>query len=299
MVHARPGSEVLVDADAHVVNLTAAGVAALAGVQARFVPATARVFDAVDLKRAARPASRYTPPLSLVSVENTHNGAGGVVTPLTSLREIANVTGDLGVPLHLDGARLWNVEAATGVPVSDYAACADTVMVSFSKGLGAPAGAALAGSAAFIDAAWFARKRLGGALRQSGVLAAAALYGLDHHRERLSDDHVNARRFAHLVGDAGGVVLVPPDTNIVMIDVPDDLTAEVVARHAAEHGVLVSVWSTRRVRVVTHLDVTAADVEAAAAVIRGVLERLPSGAPGARPPGLAPLSAVESPRTTG
>lgn len=290
MVHARPGSEMLVDADSHVVNLTAAGASAVAGVQPRFVPTTGRVFDASDVVRAARPASRYTPPLALVCVENTHNGAGGAITPLDGLREIANVAAGLGVPLHLDGARLWNVEAATGVAVAEYAGCADTVMVSFSKGLGAPAGAALAGTREFIDAAWFTRKRLGGAMRQSGVLAAAALFGLDHHRDRLGDDHANARRFAELVGDAGGATVVPPDTNIVMIDVPVGTTAEAVAHQAAEQGVLVSVWSARRVRAVTHLDVTTADVEAAAEVVRSVLER---------PPTPRPLRAVESPRATG
>src|SRR5829696_6103254 len=181
------------------VNLTAAGIAALAGVQPRFIQPTARTFTAGDLVRAARAPSRYSPRASLVSVENTHNGAGGAITPIAGLREIAAAARDRNLPVHLDGARLWNVEAATGVPVSDYAACADTVMVSFSKGLGAPVGAALAGSADLIDAAWTARKRLGGALRQSGILAAAALFGIEHHRARLIEDHANAARFAAAV----------------------------------------------------------------------------------------------------
>jgi threonine aldolase len=271
-VHAPPGTEILIDSDAHVLNLTLAGVAALAGVQPRCVTATGRVIDAADLRRAIRPPSRYSPRTSLVMVENTHNGAGGAVTPLEALREIAVVAKrDLGVPLHLDGARLWNVEAATGVPVADYAACADTVMVSFSKGLGAPVGAALAGSSAFIDAAWSARKRLGGALRQSGIIAAGALFGVEHHRDRLVDDHANAARFAELVGSSGDAVVVPPDTNIVMIDVRPETTATEIARRVAERGVLVSVWSARRVRVVTHIDVTRAQAEEAAAVMRAVL----------------------------
>jgi len=273
MVHAPPGSEMLVDADAHVVNLTSAGVSAVAGVQPRFIQTASRVFDANDVRRSIRPRSRYTPKLALLIVENTHNGAGGAVTPLDALRDIASAAADRAVPLHLDGARLWNVEAATGIPVADYAGCADSVMVSFSKGLGAPAGAVLAGSRDFIDAAWFARKRLGGAMRQSGILAAAALFGLDHHRDRLVIDHQNASRFASLVGDAPNASVVPPDTNIVMIDV-QATSAEDVARRAAEHGVLVSVWSSGRVRVVTHLDVTSEDIDAAAAIVRTVLERL-------------------------
>ena len=130
MTHAAPGTEILVDADAHVVNLTGAGIP-LAGVQPRFVTATGRTITAVDVRRAIRPPSRYSPRLSLLSVENTHNGAGGAITSLDELRAIASVARDVGVPLHLDGARLWNVTAATGVPMSEYAACADTVMVSF------------------------------------------------------------------------------------------------------------------------------------------------------------------------
>jgi threonine aldolase len=160
-VHAKPGTEILVDDDAHLINLTSAGVAALAGVQARFIRPTGRTFDAADLRRAARAPSRYSPKPSLVSVENTHNGAGGSITSLADLREIRSVASEIDVPLHLDGARLWNVEAATRVPVAEYASCADSVMVSFSKGLGAPVGAALAGSAEAMDAAWTARKRLG------------------------------------------------------------------------------------------------------------------------------------------
>ena len=272
MTHAPPGTEIILDADAHVVNLTGASIP-LAGVQPRFAIPTGRTIDAGDIKRAARPPSRYSPHLSLVSVENTHNGAGGAITSLSGLREIAAVARDLRVPLHLDGARLWNVEAATGVAMIEFAACADTVMVSFSKGLGAPIGAALAGSSAAMDAAWSARKRLGGALRQSGVIAAAALFGIENNRNRLTIDHANARRFANAVGDAGGARVVPPDTNIVMIDLPAPKTAAETARQAASRGLLVSVWTASRIRVVTHLDVTEADVDEAARVMREVLER--------------------------
>ena len=273
MVHAAPGTEILIDADAHIVNLTAVGLAAIAGVQPRFVPASGRTFDAGDVKRAARTPSRYSPRPSLLCVENTHNGAGGVITPIDSLRELARVAREIGVPLHLDGARLWNVEAATGVPVADYAACGDTVMVSFSKGLGAPVGAALAGSAEFIDAAWMARKRLGGALRQSGVIAAGALYGIDHNRGRLSDDHAMASQLARAIGDIEGATVIAPDTNIVMIDLPSG-TAPAVARELASRGVLVSVWTGSRIRTVTHLDVTPAQIDEAAAIIHDVLAAL-------------------------
>lgn len=272
-VHAAPGTEILVDNDAHMVNLTAAGIAAFAGVQPRFIQPSGRTFDAGDVKRAARAPSRYSPHASLISLENTHNGAGGAITSIDSLREISTVASELRVPLHLDGARLWNVEAATRVPVGDYAACAETVMVSFSKGLGAPVGAALAGSTAFIDAAWTVRKRLGGGLRQSGIIAAAALYGIEHNRSRLHEDHANATRLAQALASAGGASVVAPDTNIVMIDLPSRLAAPDVARTLATRGVLVSVWTPTRIRTVTHLDVSTSDIDEAAAIIRNVLER--------------------------
>ena len=272
MTHAAPGTEILVDADAHVVNLTGAGIA-LAGVQPRFVTATGRTISAVDVRRAIRPPSRYSPRLSMLLVENTHNGAGGAITSLDELRSIASVARDVGVPTHLDGARLWNVTAATGVAMHEYAACADTAMVSFSKGLGAPVGAALAGTSRLMDVAWNARKRLGGGLRQSGIIAAAALFGIENHRDRLSVDHANAARFADALAGAGGARIVPPDTNIVMIDVPASLPAAEAARRAAERGLLVSVWTASRIRAVTHLDASADAVDEASRIMREVLER--------------------------
>jgi threonine aldolase len=157
--------------------------------------------------------------------------------------------------------------------MSEYAACADTVMVSFSKGLGAPVGAALAGTTRLMEEAWNARKRLGGGLRQSGVIAAAALFGIDNHRDRLSIDHANAARFAKAVDGAGRARVVPPDTNIVMVDLPASMPAEETARRAAIEGVLISVWTASRIRVVTHLDASTEDVDEAARVLRGVLER--------------------------
>jgi len=155
--------------------------------------------------------------------------------------------------------------------VVEFAACADTVMVSFSKGLGAPIGAALSGSVDVMDAAWTVRKRLGGALRQSGIIAAGALYGMEHNRDRLVEDHANATRLAAGVGDAGGARVVPPDTNIVMIDLPSHAAAPNVARELAARGLLVSVWAPKRLRAVTHLDVSERDVDEAVAIVREVL----------------------------
>ena len=265
------GTEVLLDADAHVVHWELAGAAVLAGLQVRPVAGDGPVIDAEALARAIRPPSPHAPRASLVCVENTHNGAGGKVTPLPALRALADVAARHGLRVHLDGARLWNAAAATGAPLAALASHAETVMVSFSKGLGAPVGAALAGSAAAMTHAREVRKRFGGGMRQSGILAAAALHGLDHHLERLPEDHAHARLLADRLQGVGGARVVEPDTNIVMVDLPAGRDAAVVAGRAAEEHVLVSVWSPTRLRLVTHLDATRADVERAGEVVARAL----------------------------
>ena len=265
---ARRGTEVLVDAEAHVVHWEHAGLAALCGVQPR--PVAARrgrlVMDADALAAAVRPDSPHAPRASLVCLENTHNGAGGVVTPLGELRALADAAAAHGLPVHLDGARLWNACASTGTAPAAFAACAATVMVSFSKGLGAPVGAVLAGDEAAMADAWPVRKRMGGGMRQSGILAAGALFGLDHHRDGLADDHRRARGLAAAVDGVGGARVVPPDTNIVMVDLPAPVVPAVVARAAAA-GVRVSPWSATRLRAVTHRDAGDAAVARAGAVL--------------------------------
>jgi threonine aldolase len=270
-VHGVPGTEVLVDADAHIVHWEMAGAAALCGLQPRVVGGAGGAIRAADLAAAVRSPSAHAPETSLVCLENTHNGAGGVVTPLAELEALAAVARAHGWPVHLDGARLWNASAATGTPLAAFAACVDSVMVSFSKGLGAPVGAALAGTRAFIERAHRARKRFGGGMRQSGILAAAALHGVAHHLGRLADDHEAARALADAVDGAGGARVVPPDTNIVMLDLPTPSAGAVVAR-AAALGVLVSEWHASRVRAVTHLDAPLAAVRAAAPRLRQALE---------------------------
>jgi threonine aldolase len=269
-LHTTRGTEVLVDVDAHLVHSEIAGVAALSGAQILAVHPTGFAMNATDLRAALRPVSRYNPAASLVSVENTHNGAGGKIIPLDEVRAIAAVASERELPLHLDGARLWNVNIATGISLRDLAAPADTIMVAFSKGLGAPIGAALAGSRVLIERAWTARKLFGGAMRQTGMLAAAALYALDHQMARLADDHANARMIAEVVNGAGGATVVAPDTNIVMIDLAHGTSGPVVAA-AKARGVLVSHWSDTRIRMVTHLDVSATDAAYAAEVVRNAL----------------------------
>ncbi len=272
-----PGTELLVDADAHIVHSEMAATAALAGVQVRVVRSAAPVFRAGDLAGALSPSSPHATELSLVCVENTHNGAGGVVTSLVDLRALWDVARAANLPVHLDGARLWNASAASGTSLADFAACADTVMVSCSKALGAPIGSLLAGSRDVMARAVRVRRRLGGGMRQSGVLAAAALYGLEHHLARVPEDHEAARYLGDMINGIGGATVVPPDTNILMIDLPLPKADAVVAR-AAELGVRVSSWTPSRVRAVTHLGAPIAAVaEAAPRLARALHDVLSAG----------------------
>ena len=274
-VHTITGTEVLLDANAHIIHWEMAGAAALAGVQIRPVPPgeDRSVAAAADLERTLRPASPHAPVSTLVCVENTHNGAGGKVSTFAELEAIRSVADANRLPVHMDGARLWNAHVATGTPLDDFGRTAHTVMLSFSKGLGCPVGAILVGDAPVIRRAHMIRKRLGGGMRQSGILAAAALYALDAHLARLADDHVNARALAALVDGAGGAHVVAPDTNIVMVDLPEGVTSSAVVAAAAEEGVRITPWSATRIRAVTHLDVGAEAVERAGRVVRAVLER--------------------------
>lgn len=252
-VQSTPGTEILLDADAHIIHSEVAGAAALCGVQVRPIHGDTLVFRARDLIAGMRAPSSDGIEPSMVCLENTHNGAGGVVTPRDELHALTSVAKRFHLAVHLDGARLWNASAATGTSLADFAACADTVMVSFSKGLGAPVGACLAGPSDLIARAHRVRKRLGGGMRQSGILAAGALYGLEHHLDRLAEDHEAAKYLAQLVDGAGGARVISPDTNIVMIDLPTPRADEVIAR-ASALGVRLYKWHNSRVRAVAHLD---------------------------------------------
>lgn len=272
-VHAAAGTEVVLDEEAHLIHGEMAGIAALCGAQIRPVRVGAgrAVMNADDLRGAIRRPSKHDPAVSVIAVENTHNSAGGKVVPLADLRALRAVADEHGIPVHMDGARLWNASAATGTPLADFARCAHTVMLSLSKGLGCPVGAILVGEAATMRRAHSIRKRFGGGMRQSGILAAAALYALDANLDRLPDDHANARLFANAVNGAGGATVVPPDTNIVMIDLPPGVCSDDVIARAEQHQVWISEWSPTRVRGVAHLDVDAAAMTRAAAVVRDAI----------------------------
>ena len=272
VVLGRPGTEAVVDAACHLLDWEEGAAAAWAGMQLREVGTPPGAITAAAVEAALRPDSPYQPRTSLISVENTHNAAGGTVVPLDRLKEIRTLARDRGLPVHLDGARLWNASAASGVPVAEYAATADTVMVTLSKGLGCPVGSMLAGDAGAMEEAWRVRRRMGGAMRQAGLLAAAGLYALDHNVDRLSEDHRRAGLLAELLAEVKTVRVGTPETNIVMIDLlRADLKAPTVVAQLAGRGVRMSAFSPRRLRAVTHMDVDDDGIRLAARALAEVL----------------------------
>lgn len=269
---AERGTEVLLDAGAHLVLYEMAGIAGLAGAQIRPVATPDGVLTAPLLEAAWPPASPHVPRVSLVAAENTHNAAGGKVLPVVEWDALVRLAGSRGVPVHLDGARLWHAAVAQGLAPARVARGATSVMVSLSKGLGCPVGSCLAGSVALIAAAREVRRRFGGAMRQSGILGAAGLYALEHNLGRLAEDHAHAALLAQRLAGHPRVRPLPPDTNIVMLDLTDDtLTAAAALPRLAEAGVLVVPFGPRRLRAVTHLDVSRDDVTRAADLIAAAL----------------------------
>jgi threonine aldolase len=264
------GSEAIVEADAHIRHFEKAAAAVLSGVQLFPVSGTAGVLSPGQVAAAIRTGSVFLPRTSLIAMENTHNAAGGRVTPPDVVDAICAVAREHGLPVHVDGARLWNAAVAAGVPPARLVRDATTVMVSFSKGLGCPVGSCLAGPRAVMEEAWHARARFGGGMRQSGILTAACWYALEHNLSRLGEDHANARLLADRLAGCAGFTVVPPETNIVMLDLVR-LTADDAITRLAAAGVKVSRFGPRRVRAVTHLDVTAEDIKKAAAIMGRVL----------------------------
>jgi threonine aldolase len=251
-----PGTEVIIDSLGHILNYEEAAAAAIGGVQLRAVVARNGLLTAADVAAAIRPASPYLPRTSLICLENTHNSAGGRVLAPEQMQLVVEVARDRGVSVHLDGARLPNAAAAAGIPMKVWAMLADTVMVSLSKGLGAPVGSILAGTAQAMEEGWRLRRRLGGGMRQAGLLAAGALFALERNLDRLSDDHRRAATLAAGAGSIQGLLADAPETNIVMIDVLDgQLSIPAVLAALADEGVWMTQFGERRIRAVTHLDV--------------------------------------------
>lgn len=271
-----PGDEVICHPESHIVHYESGGPAALSGVTTRFADGPRGTFTPETMRSLVRPDDQHFAVTRLVSLENTHNRGRGRVWPVEQLHAVIDTAHEFGLRAHIDGARIWNASVASGVPVRDILGNADSVSACFSKGLGAPVGSVLASDAATIKRVRRFRKMLGGAMRQSGILAAAALHALDHHIERLADDHAHAKLLAERLSAIGGVSVCAEEveTNLVFLQIDASLgSAPELSKALADAGVLVLPEGPRTIRAVTHLDVTRHDIEQAAVVFEGVLGR--------------------------
>ena len=271
--HTQPGDEVILEASAHPFNFEGGAGAALSGVQFFCLPGQRGILEASQVEEAVRPLDHHFPVSRLVCLENTHNRGGGSIYPLKKIAAISHLARAKGLVVHLDGARLWNASIATGIEPREYAQWADSVSVCLSKGLGAPVGSLVAGAGAFIDRVHRFRKMFGGGMRQAGILAAAGIYALDHHRERLAEDHANAKRLALGLAEFPGVSVNPDqvETNIVIFDVTTSgMSAPQAAGLMKDKGVLIHAFGKTQIRLVTHLGVSPEDVEKALEAFRSV-----------------------------
>jgi len=270
----RPGDEVVCEAGAHFLHYEGGSVAAHLGLMMRPLPGDSGVISADQVAGAIRPGTEHNPRTAVVAMENTHNAAGGRIFPIDEARAVAKVARDRGVSLHLDGARVFNAQAATGTPASEWAACADTLTFCFSKGLGAPVGSMVVGPSEVLRESHRLRKRLGGGMRQAGVLAAAARVALLSGPERLPEDHANARRLAEALAEMNpeAVDLQAVETNMVYLDVGlFGTTGAQVSEALRREGVQTLGSEAPIMRLVTHRDVSSEDVETAILALRKVL----------------------------
>jgi threonine aldolase len=269
-----PAHELLCDADAHVVTYEIGAAAAYGGISTRTWPVVGGDIDADAVAAMIRPDGYFAVPTRAVAVEQTHNRAGGAVIPVETMRRLRQVTDAVGVGLHCDGARIWHAHVADGVPLAEYGRLCDTLSVCLSKGMGAPAGSLVVSTAERIAQARWIRKRMGGGMRQAGILAAGCRYALDHHLPRLADDHERAARLAAALAPYGVVDAGRVRTNIVPLDLTKaPVDGPGLGAAARAEGVLVSVLGPRVARLVTHLDVDDADVDRAVEVLSALLGR--------------------------
>jgi threonine aldolase len=268
LVHCRPGDEILAHESAHIIAREGGAHAALGGFQITPLSGADGQFAPDTFRKALHPRTRYQPPQTVVSVEQTANIGGGTIWKKAALDEVVQIAKANGLATHMDGARLLNACVATGIPARDMAEGWDSAWIDFSKGLGAPIGGAIAGSRDFIDEGWRWKQRLGGSMRQAGVCAAACVYALDHHVDRLADDHALATRLAEGLAGLPGLTVERPQSNIVFADLTGDRAAGLMP-HLKSRGVLAT--GLYRLRFVTHLDVDADGVDRAAAAVREYL----------------------------
>ena len=273
-VHCRQGDEVILSATAHPIFAESGGPAALAGVMMRGLEGARGMFTADQVRGAiSSPSWRHAPRSRLLEVENTTNVGGGAVWPLAEIEAVTGVAKEQGLACHMDGARLMNAVVASGTSAADYAAPFNSLWIDFSKGLGAPVGAVLAGSKDFIHEAWRVKQQIGGAMRQAGIIAAACLYALDHHVDRLAEDHENARHLAQGLAQIPGVGIDPQASRPTSSGstIPGPMSAADVSTALREQGVLIGGYGQHRMRAVTHLDVTRAEIDTALRALAQIL----------------------------
>jgi threonine aldolase len=271
-VHCRPGEEMLAHKSAHPIHFEAGGPAALAGVNVQSLEGPRGQYAVATLEAAIRPDSRHMPRSRLVGIEQTSNLGGGSIWPLETVRAVTAAARARGLTTHMDGARLMNAVVASGISARDWALPFDTAWIDFTKGLGAPVGAAIAGSRDFIAEAWRCKQQMGGAMRQAGIIAAGGVFALRHHVKRLAEDHANAKRLAEGLAALPGIKLDPAtvETNLVFFDLTGSLDASTAVERMLAHGVRMGALGPRTIRAVTHLDVSAHGIEHALDAARRV-----------------------------
>jgi threonine aldolase len=275
--HTQPGDEVIIEATSHPYNFEGGASAALSGIQFNCLKGVRGILDATQLEEAIRPEDHHFPVTKLICLENTHNRGGGTIYPIQKIAEISRLARSKDLLVHLDGARLWNASVASGIKPQEYARWADSVSVCLSKGLGAPIGSLVAGTKAFIDRVHRFRKMFGGGMRQAGIIASAGIYALDHHVERLKEDHKNAKRLALGLKEIKGVSIHPEhvETNIVIFDIAETgMTAARMGDEMKKMGVLIHPFGKTVIRLVTHLDVSKDDIETALKAFKKVFRSI-------------------------
>jgi len=273
LVHCRPGDEILAHGTAHIIAREGGAHAALGGFQVTALPGAGGQFAPEAFGAALHPRTRYQPPQTLVSVEQTANIGGGTIWKKAALDEIVKIARANGLATHMDGARLLNATVATGITAREMASGWDSAWIDFSKGLGAPIGAVIASSREFIDEIWRWKQRLGGSMRQAGICAAACTYALDHHVDRLAEDHANARALARGLAQVSGIEVQEPETNLVFFK-PDGagVSGDAMVGALRQRGVMLAMMDGR-IRACTHLDVTAAMVEETVGLVREIVRK--------------------------
>ncbi|MCK1541524.1 threonine aldolase family protein [Bradyrhizobium sp. 147] len=271
LVHCRPGDEILAHETAHIIAREGGAHAAIGGFQVRQLKGANGQFTPETLRQALHPRTRYQPPQTVVSVEQTANIGGGTIWKKAALDEIVAIAKQHGLITHMDGARLLNATVASGISPRDMTVGWDSAWIDFSKGLGAPIGGVLAGSRVFIDAVWQWKQRLGGSMRQAGICAAACIYALDHHVERLADDHANARALARGLSQIAGIEVQEPETNLVFFK-PDGagIPGDKMVAALRQRGVTLAMMDGR-IRACTHLDVNAHQIEETIGHVREIV----------------------------